>query len=148
MSRAFVKDDDRALERELGRPESKHPNYVTPSGLRELRRRLTQAEASSDARNAAYLAKRIESAILVEPSSQPRDRVAFGATVTVDEPNAARRAFTIVGEDDADPAHGRISWISPLAEALLGGRVGDRVLWRRPAGDLPLRIVEIAYRDG
>ncbi|MDE2571372.1 MAG: GreA/GreB family elongation factor [bacterium] len=145
MSRAFVKDADEAPEQALARPESQHPNYVTPSGLRLLRDQLRQAEASGDTRRAEYSARRIESAIVIDPAQQPRDVAAFGATVSLEEPDGGRHEFTIVGEDQADPLHGTISWISPLAEALLNGRVGDRVVWKRPAGDLAITIARIGY---
>ncbi|TAM88906.1 transcription elongation factor GreAB, partial [bacterium] len=92
-----------------------------------------------------YLRRRIENAIVVDLAAQPHDEVAFGATIAVEGQDQARRSFTIVGEDEADPAHGAISWISPLAKALLGAHVGDRVVWRRPAGDLPLTVVAIQY---
>src|SRR5579872_989728 len=146
MSRAFVKEDEEVREVGLTRLESQHPNYVTPEGLRRLRERLSEAEASGAERDIAYLRRRIENAIVVDPATQPWDVVAFGATVTVEEPGDRQRVFTIVGEDQADPTHGTISWISPLAAALLGHRVGDRVLWKRPAGDLPLTIRAIEYR--
>jgi len=141
-----VKEDEEVREVGLTRLESQHPNYVTPEGLRRLRERLSEAEASGAERDIAYLRRRIENAIVVDPATQPWDVVAFGATVTVEEPGDRQRVFTIVGEDQADPTHGTISWISPLAAALLGHRVGDRVLWKRPAGDLPLTIRAIEYR--
>lgn len=141
-----MKEDEEVREVGLTRLESQHPNYVTPEGLRRLRERLSEAEASGAERDIAYLRRRIENAIVVDPATQPWDVVAFGATVTVEEPGDRQRVFTIVGEDQADPTHGTISWISPLAAALLGHRVGDRVLWKRPAGDLPLTIRAIEYR--
>ena len=65
-------------------------------------------------------------------------------TVTGEE---GERTFTIVGEDEADLATLKVSYVSPLAEALLGAHVGDRVVWHRPAGDLELTVTAIAY-DG
>jgi transcription elongation GreA/GreB family factor len=53
--------------------------------------------------------------------------------------------FTIVGEDEADVATGKVSWLSPLAKALIGARVGDTVKWRRPVGDTDLEILDIHY---
>ena len=67
---------------------------------------------------------------------QPRRKVAFGAAVTVSQNGGDLRTFTIVGEDEADLKEGKISFVSPLAEALLEARVGKTVLWRRPAGNL------------
>lgn len=166
MSRAFVKEPDSgAPDLELpGRSVSEHPNYVTPHGLAELERRAGELEArrlellalggdalGDDAlrhvdRDLKYFAARIESAILVDPAAQPAGEVAFGAAVTVTD-EGGERTFTIVGEDEADLATLKVSFVSPLAEALMGARVGDCVLWRRPAGDLELTVTAIAY-DG
>ena len=164
MSRAFVKEPDSGVP-DLGlpdRPVSGHPNYVTPAGLAELQQRAGAVEArrlellalgddpmaAEDLghvdRDLRYYASRIESAILVDPAGQPGDEVAFGAAVTVTG-GGGERTFTIVGEDEADLATLRVSYVSPLAEALLGARVGDRVVWRRPAGDLELTVTAIAY---
>jgi transcription elongation GreA/GreB family factor len=52
-----------------------------------------------------------------------------------------------VGEDEADAAAGKISWVSPLARTLMGASVGDTVTWKRPAGDLELEIVSIRYGE-
>lgn len=166
MSRAFVKEPDSgAPDLDLPeRPVSEHPNYVTPAGLAELERRAGEVEArrlellalGDDPLNAddlrhvdrdlKYYAARIESAILVDPAAQPVDEVAFGAAVTVTDAGG-ERTFTIVGEDEADLATLKVSHVSPLAEALMGARVGERVVWRRPAGDLELTVTAIAY-DG
>lgn len=73
------------------------------------------------------------------------DRVLLGASVSVREPNGSERRYRIVDEEAANPAAGAVAWTAPLAQALLGKRAGDRVLWRRPAGDLPLTIVGIVY---
>lgn len=165
MSRAFVKEpDDGGPPDELPeRPISEHTNYVTPAGLRQLKeeaaalqqRRLELLERADDPlaeeelrhvdRDLRYLSLRLESAIVVDPAQQPRDEVAFGAAVTVAQAGAPDRTFTIVGEDEADLASGKVSYVSPLADALLGAAVGDRVTWRRPAGDVELHVVAIAY---
>jgi transcription elongation factor GreB len=71
--------------------------------------------------------------------------VGFGATVVVEGVGPAPRAFTIADADQTDLAAGRIGIDSPLAEALIGARVGDSVVWHRPAGDRTLRIVSIDY---
>lgn len=166
MSRAFVKEPDGGAPEE-GLPErliSEHPNYVTPAGLRQLEQRVGELEerrlelraaAEDDAlaeeqltyvdRDLRYFTRRLETAILVEPKGQPRRMVKFGAAVTVAEPDGSRRTFTIVGEDEADPNAGKISYVSPLAEALLEARVGATVRWRRPKGDRDLVIEAIAY---
>jgi transcription elongation factor GreB len=168
MSQAFVKEPDEGAPEE-GLPErqiSDHPNYVTPAGLRQLEqkvgeleeRRLELLAAENDDslaqgqldyvdRDLRYFTRRFETAILVDPRRQPRRMVRFGAAVTVIEPGGARRTFTIVGEDEADLQVGKISYVSPLAEALLEARVGATVLWRRPAGNRELTIAAIDYPE-
>jgi transcription elongation GreA/GreB family factor len=164
MNRAFVKEPDEGAPTE-GLPErqiSDHENYVTPAGMRELEtrvgeletRRLELLEGDDPGdeleyvdRDLRYYTARLESAILVDLARQPRRKVAFGAAVTVSQPGGERRTFTIVGEDEADLKQGKISYVSPLAEALIDARVGKTVLWRRPAGDLRLTVEEIDYPE-
>jgi len=165
VSRAFVNEDVQSeAQAELPeRPQSEHPNYVTPKGFAALERRLAnllaeRAALSDDAdemhreaarrridRNARYLSARIDRAILVNPDSQPRDEVAFGASVRVCDGDGEEHVFAIVGEDEADAAIGKVSWVSPLASALLGARVDDVVIWRRPSGNVDLEILSIDY---
>jgi transcription elongation factor GreB len=164
MSRAFVKDDDGdTADVSLDLPISTHPNYVTPRGLAILRERLAQVFARHNALKASeqdalaqrnelaalerelrYLNARVSGAIEVDLSKQPHDRVAFGAIVTVDSDEGERR-WQIVGEDEADAEHGLVSYVSPLATALLGARVGDEVRWQRPAGDMTIEVLQIEY---
>jgi transcription elongation factor GreB len=169
MSQAFVKEPDEGAPEE-GLPErqiSDHPNYVTPAGLRQLEQKLGEleerrlellvAKGDDDAlargqlgyvdRDLRYFTRRLETAILVDPRRQPRRMVKFGAAVTVVEPGGTRRTFTIVGEDEADLKAGKISYVSPLAEALLEARRGATVLWRRPAGNRELTIAAIDYPE-
>lgn len=145
MSRAFVKEDDGDTEVVAKRPQRQHPYYVTPEGLERLAQQLAAAQASADERAAEDLQARIDAAIVVRPEDQPREIVRFGAAVTVEGPDRKRSTYRIVGEDEADPLQGRISWLSPLAQALLEHRAGDRVVWQRPAGNVPLKIVSISY---
>lgn len=166
MSRAFVKEPDEGAPDEAlpERQISEAPNYVTPAGLRQLRDKVGELEArrlelldDGDAgaqserdyvdRDLRYFTARLESAILVDPVRQPHRKVAFGAAVTVSQNGGERRTFTIVGEDEADLKEGKISYVSPLAEALLEARVGATVLWRRPAGNLDLTIESIDYPE-
>ncbi|MBV8150758.1 MAG: GreA/GreB family elongation factor, partial [Candidatus Eremiobacteraeota bacterium] len=135
MSRGFVKDDDDRPERPPSRPVSDRPNYVTAHGLEMLQAALAEARANADQRNVHYYDERIGSAEVVDPNAGEPGVVAFGRTVIGhDEATGAAFRFRIVGEDEADPAHGTVSWISPYAEALLGHRTGDRVIVQRPAG--------------
>jgi transcription elongation factor GreB len=103
--------------------------------LREIDRRIR------------YLMKRLEAAEVVEPGQQDRERVFFGATVTYVDGAGAEHTISIVGIDEADPSQGRVSWISPIAKALLRAREGDRVRLRTPTGDEELEVVEIRYEE-
>jgi len=164
MSRAFVKDDNEDLPGEElpERPVSSAPNYVTPVGLANLRKkvedlheehvRLKGAEEDFDRprlaeieRDLRYYQARLEAAVVVDVSTQPRDEVHFGASVKTENEAGAVHTIAIVGEDEADAAHGRVSWQSPLAKALMGAKVGDTVTWNRPAGSTTLNVLEIHY---
>ncbi len=164
MSRAFVKEDSESGAGEIADlPQSSHPNYVTPRGLAELKGRLAAAQTrrgdllargdggdgalalANIAREIRYLEARIERAILVDPATQPRDEVAFGARVVVADPTGAEREFAIVGEDEAVAEQGSVSWVSPLAKALIGAAIGDEIVWRRPAGEITLEVRAIRY---
>jgi transcription elongation GreA/GreB family factor len=167
MSGAFVKepDGDESVGELPDLPLSPHPNYVTPAGLTQLKDRLAAFEAERQAvsaktddlasrpalarlgREVRYFEARIASAILMDPAKQPPGQVAFGAIVAVADENDRRREFQIVGEDEADPDHGKVSWVSPLARALRDARVGDLITWRRPSGDTELEVLEIRYPD-
>ena len=69
----------------------------------------------------------------------------FGATVKILDEDGKVHRFAIVGDDEADVTAGRISWASPLAKAMIGAKVGDTVIWRRPAGDAEVEIAGIIY---
>ena len=84
--------------------------------------------------------------VVVDPREQTRrDRVFFGATVTVEDPNDEAHVFRIVGSDEIDSTGGSISWQSPVGRALLGKEVGDTVLVRWDKGQRELTIAEISY---
>jgi len=102
--------------------------------LREIDRRIR------------FLTKRLETAEVVDPRDrEATDRVFFGATVTVVEESGTEIAYTLVGIDEAEPGRGRISWISPLAKALLRAEVGDTVRFQAPGGLRVLDIVSVDY---
>ena len=102
--------------------------------LREIDRRIR------------FLMKRLESSLVVDPARQENtQQVFFGATVTVCDAEGNEATYQIVGIDEADAGQGRISWISPLARALLKAREGDCVGFRSPAGPRELEIVAIRY---
>ncbi len=102
--------------------------------LREIDRRIR------------FLTKRLESAEIVDPSRQKRrDQVFFGATVTYATEDGTEKTITIVGIDEADFARGQVSWVSPIARALLKAHEGDTVELRAPAGIEQIEVREIRY---
>ncbi len=167
MSRAFVKepDGDQVDDAIPERPQSEHPNYITRAGLEALQQHLQalyrekQSLQKDDEdlavrnriqridRDLRYYQQRLDRAIPVDVGARKGEEIRFGATVTVRDPDDRLREFTIVGEDEAEVEAGRISWVSPLARALLGRRVGDTVTWPRPAGDVELEIEDISYKS-
>ncbi len=165
MSRAFVKepDGDQVHDDQPELPISKHANYVTTNGLQQLKDKRNallkkKGELGGDEdsmstkivlaqieRELRYYKARIQSAIVVSTRRLDKESVALGATVTAIDENNKTHKFTIVGEDEAVINEGKISWVSPLASVLMGKKIGDRVIWRRPVGDLSVEIVEIIY---
>lgn len=104
--------------------------------LREIDRRIR------------FLTRRLESSVVVDPRQQENtDCVFFGATVSLMDEEGSEATYRIVGMDEADPAQGRISWISPLARALIKARLGDTVRFQTPGGTRELEIVAIEYVD-
>ena len=95
-----------------------------------------------------FLGKRLDIVVMVDPREQKRrDRVFFGATVTVENEEGEAETFAIVGSDEIDSAGGAISWQSPVGRALLGKEIGDAVLVRWDKGQRELTITEISYPD-
>ena len=93
-----------------------------------------------------FLTKRLENAVVVDPAAQENvDRVFFGAWVTLYEADGSEVRYQIVGIDEADASSGRISWISPLARALMKAREGDVVRFQSPSGMREIEVVEIRY---
>jgi transcription elongation GreA/GreB family factor len=152
MSVAFTREED--LESQAAdlpdRPVSAHPNLVTESGMAAIEAELAAAQAAyATARSAGdistdrtamaratrelrYWSARRATARLTQPEAEA-GKVQFGRTVEVEREDGRRQSFRIVGEDEADPAHGSISYIAPLARALMGAAVGDVV--RMGAGE-------------
>ena len=165
MSRAFVKEND--LEHAgidvPERPVSDEPNYVTPNGLKLLNVQIDALEVERGIlknkkddpiakqkiaiieRDMRYYAARIESAILTTPKEEDHSIVLFGAIVTVEDEEGNLSVYEIVGEDEADVHQGKVSYLSPLAEALIGSKLGDEVTWEKPMGDAYLTIQKIEY---
>lgn len=165
MSRGFVKEDDLELAGTDNpeRPISPHPNYVTPHGLQQLQQAhqdyLQQREGmlggkedpqiaqqlAGIERELRYLQQRLEQAILVPCEDQAPSSVVFGVSVDVCDEQGISHTFHIVGEDEADLTCHKVSYVSPLAKALIGHKVGDEVVWHRPAGNQRLAITAIYF---
>jgi transcription elongation GreA/GreB family factor len=138
MSSAFVKENDDAVEDLPDRPVSTAPNLVTAEGLAAIEAEATRlseelAKAGDDRAERARLARDLRywtarrSTAQLAPPPEDCSVVRFGCTVTVDRDDGRKQSFRIVGEDEADPEHGTLSHVSPLARALLGKGVGDSV---------------------
>ncbi len=95
-------------------------------------------------RRVRFLIKRLEAAQVVDASGRDTDQIFFGARVKV-RTRSEVKEITILGQDEVDPARGIVSWVSPIAKALLKAREGDTVTLRTPAGDETLEILEVSY---
>jgi transcription elongation GreA/GreB family factor len=151
MSRAFVKESD-AVEALPERPVSPHPNYVTARGLALIEHALARAQAeyataqvaadrdvlAASSRDLHYWQQRRASAQLIAPPPDTAS-VHFGSKVTIARNDGRRQSWRIVGEDEADPSGGTLSYASPVARSLAGRKVGDVV----QAGNSDAEIVAI-----
>jgi transcription elongation GreA/GreB family factor len=159
LSVAFTKEDSAETASETmlpDRPISSHPNLVTEAGLKALQAQLKDARDACEAataiddvnerrrqtanplRDARYFAARVRTAqVIPDPTSV--DAVAFGNTVTFQRDDGRVQTYRIVGEDEADPKAGSISFVSPVARALMGKAAGDVV----SAGGQDLEITAI-----
>jgi transcription elongation GreA/GreB family factor len=155
MSRAFVKESDQEDGDTIPeRPVSPHANFVTPTGLHQIEAQIraldaerTSARAADDkpalarvARDLRYWNQRRATAQLIEPGSAAPDFVRFGTQVTIGFQDGTNRTFRIVGEDEADPNRGLLSWVSPVASGLIGRAVGDSA--KLPAGEAEILRIE------
>jgi transcription elongation GreA/GreB family factor len=141
MSRAFVREPgEDAVDAAPDRPISPHPNFVTHSGAAKIDARLRDLEATRSAALAAddrasiaatdrelrYWKQRRSSARIIAPPAAP-EIVRFGVTVQLRFEQGTERRFQLVGEDEADPSAGLLSWTSPVGTALIGRRAGELV---------------------
>ncbi len=164
MSKAFTREsDDEAPElamRPFSIPGGK--NYLTPTGAQRLRDELEHlVRNASAARDAAlpetrqenppaqqrvqYLQQSLAAAVEVTPPSPPWEKVLFGATVRLRDGAGPESTYRIVGLDETDLDRNWISWLSPIAKALLKTRLGQRVKIRTPAGEHEWEVTGIAY---
>lgn len=171
MSRGFVKEYD-AQTPPIVPPRAAlppgSPNYVTANGLAQLRHELTELEAERTRAEAdhtndtdrthrlsllhgrlALLTERLGSARLVDPATQPAQEVRFGASVVLRTLRGGKvgteRRFTIVGVDEADVAAGKVSFVAPLARAVVGVRLGSEVTLHLGPREEVVRITAISY---
>lgn len=161
MSRAFVNEElaaaqtDQPVERQV----SAQPNYVTPAGLAQLQAKVAELQTQHNEQSALgeqadkqrqvdierdlrYFNQRLQSAQVVIPATST-EKVQIGSWVTFADEHSVEQRVQLVGEDQADAAHGLINWSSPLGRALLGAQLGDEVQWKRPAGDQLIEIIRI-----
>jgi transcription elongation GreA/GreB family factor len=151
MSRAFVKEDDDAAAALPERPISPHPNYVTAAGLAgieaETARLQAEMHAAAGDRDAAarigrdlrYWQARRASAELI-PAPADNGQVRFGSQITLRDASGRMRTLRIVGEDEADPRAGTLSYVAPLARALIGKAAGDEVA--APGGRMEIVAID------
>ncbi|MBK5568669.1 transcription elongation factor GreA [Ensifer sp. 2YAB10] len=160
MSVAFTKEESAETAAETllpDRPISPHPNLVTEAGLKALEAQMQEARVAYEAaatiddvnekrrqqagplRDARYLTERLRTAQLM-PEPVSTEVVAFGSTVTFSRDDGRVQKYRIVGEDEADPKAGSISYVSPVARILMGKAVGDVM----SVGDQELEITAIA----
>jgi transcription elongation GreA/GreB family factor len=160
MSVAFTREESAETAAEVELPDrtvSPHPNLVTESGLRALEKAAAEARAAYEAarqiedvnerrravgaaaRDLRYFAERLRTAQLISPA-QTGDIVAFGSRVTFRRDDSRCQVFRIVGEDEADPRNGSISYVSPIARALMGKTTGDVVV----VGNQEIELLAIA----
>jgi transcription elongation factor GreB len=175
MSKAFTSEetpDDPVVVRARAPLPPGLPNYVTTRGLGLLREEMEALERERDllaaelaaggsagdaphadrrtrlaalAPRLAELAQRIGSAVVLEAPPRPPDEVRFGAEVEVRGEDGQVRRYRIVGVDEADARQGRVAFVSPMARALLGRRVGESVALPTPRGDEQIELVRISY---
>jgi transcription elongation factor GreB len=169
MSKAFTRESDDLPElRPLTRRPSALPfgakNYMTVEGVQRLREELDRLvnferpgiAASADDPNAQgqhqllnarilHLQQSLESAVVVPVPATPEERVRFGAKVTVRDRGGSLSHYRIVGVDETDIDRGWVSWLSPIAKALLSKRPGESVRLMSPSGEQELEIIRVAY---
>ena len=142
------------LQLELGQLRSK----LRPKIVQEVSDAAAQGDRSENAEyiygkkklreidsRMRFLTKRLESAVIVEPRTDGIAKVFFGAIVTVEDEDGVKVEYQIVGEDEIDLKRNRISWRSPLGRALLGKKVDDTIVFRKPSGEVEMTLLAVHY---
>ncbi|SRR6266481_4417504 len=161
MSKAFTRESDESGDDEISPLRPPLPpgttNYITREGAERLDRRLKDLIAKKqlaevkgsnepDLRklesNIRVLQQTLNSVVIAQPPPDS-DKIAFGANVRIRQENGEEEIYHIVGVEEADPESGSISWLSPLARALLSRKVGDKVQFQTPAGMEEFTILTI-----
>jgi transcription elongation factor GreB len=168
MSRGFVKEDDQE-EVPLVPQRAYLPdgvaNFVTPFGMSQLLAEKQELEKERDNLNNGsenekrielnfinaklhLLNNRIAEAKIVALSDQPNDVIRFGATVTLRTESAkTNRTFQIVGVDEADISKGKVSFVSPIARALMNKKAGDKVILKQAGKEIVFEVTGISFKD-
>lgn len=174
MNKAFVKESDDEPLSTLPEMPTGVRNYITPAGYRHMQTELwhllgvlraatatvtavgehdpdfidnlSEAQIRETEQRIHYLQTRLDTAEIVDPSVHAGEQqIFFGATVTYQNEKSEQQAVSIVGLDELDPSNGKISWLSPVAQALLNAFEGDSVTLETPAGDEELHISNVLY---
>lgn len=162
MSKAFTRESDESGDDDITSTRPHLPpgttNYITREGAEHLQQRLegllekkahltnssngTEADVRKLESNIRTLQQTLSSVVVSQPASNP-DKVAFGTIVRIRHQNGEEETYRIVGIEEADPESGSISWLSPLARALVSRKVGDKIRFRTPAGLEELTVLSI-----
>ena len=155
MSKAFTRESDDSREELAPTRPSLPPgvrNYITPEGAERLKQRLArlveQRGAIADRAKldiAIRTLQQVVGSLVIAEVPNEQDKVAFGAEVVLRRGQGDEETYRIVGIEEAAPESGAISWVSPLARALLSHKAGDRIRFRSPGGEEELTIVSIHY---
>ena len=94
-----------------------------------------------------FLSKQLNSAEVVDPTTIRSNTVVFGATVSIEDEEGVQKTYAIVGVEESEPSEGKISWRSPLAQALLKKTAGDFVSYKTPQGERDVEILSVEYRE-
>jgi len=165
MSKAFTRESDDAPDLPAQQQSPLPPgakNYMTLGGEASLQNELsgliqkrsslagsTEAEAKRKLQSLdqriGYLQQSLRSAVVVSPPPKPWEQIRFGATVTVRDSRGEELKYRIVGVDEMDANRDWVSWLSPIAKALVNAKLGQKIRFRFPAGEVQLEVVEICY---